>query len=161
MRRRARPEEAGSTFVTRTGPSLARLGLTEPWVEATATELGWWAGDRPVDDAAPIMWALARSPDPDQALRSAERLLQAAPDAAELQAALRTDVVLRGRLLTLLGSSTALADHLVAHPDRWHRLTADAPPAGTGATAALLKAVGADPDGPPAGGPGGWAAAVT
>jgi [glutamine synthetase] adenylyltransferase / [glutamine synthetase]-adenylyl-L-tyrosine phosphorylase len=147
--------------VTRTGTSLARLGLTEPWAEATVTELGWWAGDRPVDDAAPVMWALARSPDPDQALRSAERLLQAAPDAAELQAALRSDVVLRGRLLALLGSSSALADHLVTHPDRWHRLTASAPPPGTGATEALLKAVGADPDGPAAGAPGGCVAAVT
>jgi glutamate-ammonia-ligase adenylyltransferase len=133
-------------FVTRTGTSLARLGLTEPWAEATVTELGWWAGDKPAADAAPIMWALARSPDPDLALRSAERLMQAAPDRAELDAALRTDEVLRGRLLALLGSSTALADHLVTHPDRWHRLTASAPPPGEGARAALLRAVGADPD---------------
>ena len=28
--------------VTRTGTSLARLGLTEPWAEATLVELGWW-----------------------------------------------------------------------------------------------------------------------
>ncbi|MHA6627990.1 bifunctional [glutamine synthetase] adenylyltransferase/[glutamine synthetase]-adenylyl-L-tyrosine phosphorylase [Pseudonocardia sichuanensis] len=132
--------------MTRTGTSLARLGLTESWAEGTVTSLGWWAGDRPAEDAAPIMWALARSPDPDLALRSAERLLQAVPDRADLDAALRTDAVLRGRLLALLGGSTALADHLVTHPDRWHRLTADAPPPGDGACAALLRAVGADPD---------------
>jgi [glutamine synthetase] adenylyltransferase / [glutamine synthetase]-adenylyl-L-tyrosine phosphorylase len=132
--------------VTRTGTSLARLGLTEPPAEATVTELGWWAGDKPVDGAAPIMWALARSPDPDLALRSVERLLQAVPDRAELDAALRTDQVLRGRLFALLGSSTALADHLVTHSDRWHRLTASASPPGEGARAALLHAVGADPD---------------
>src|SRR5918992_119649 len=140
---------AGSTFVTRTGTSLARLGLTEPWAEATATELGWWSGDKPADGAAPIMWALARSPDPDLALRSAERLLHAVPDRAELDAALRSDQVLRGRLLALLGSSTALADHLVTHPDRWRRLTGDAPQPGEGARAALLRAVGAGPDGAP------------
>jgi glutamate-ammonia-ligase adenylyltransferase len=147
--------------VTRTGSSLARLGLTESWAEATVTELGWWAGDKPAGDAAPIMWALARSPDPDLALRGAERLFQAVPDRAALDAALRSDQALRGRLLALLGSSTALADHLVTHPDRWHRLTADAPPPGADARAALLRAVGADPDGPPAGAPGGSAATRT
>ena len=132
--------------MTRTGTSLARLGLTEPWAEATATELGWWSGDKPAHDAAPIMWALARSPDPDLALRSAERLLHVVPDRVELDAALRSDQVLRGRLLALLGSSTALADHLVTHPDRWHRLTTDAPQPGEGARAALLRAVGAGPE---------------
>ncbi len=147
--------------MTRTGSSLARLGLTEPRAEATVTELGWWAGDKPAAGAEPVMWALARSPDPDLALRSVERLVQVVPDRAELDEALRTDVVLRGRLLALLGSSTALADHLVTHPDRWHRLTESAAPAGEGATAALLRAVGADPDGQPAGGPGGAAATLT
>jgi glutamate-ammonia-ligase adenylyltransferase len=132
--------------VTRTGTSLARLGLTEPWAEATATELGWWAGDKPAAGAEAIMWALGRSPDPDLALRSAERLLNAAPDRADLDAALRDDQVLRGRLLSLLGSSTALADHLVAHPDRWRRLTEAAPPPGEGAREAILRAVGAGAD---------------
>ena len=54
----------------------------------------------------------------------------AAADAREWKAcdaALRGDVVLRGRLFALLGGSTALGDHLVTHPDRWRRLTADAP----------------------------------
>jgi len=132
--------------VTRTGTSLARLGLTEPWAEATVTELGWWAGDRPAAGAEAIMWAFARSPDPDLALRSAERLLHAAADRAELDAELRADQVLRGRLIALLGSSTALADHLVAHPDQWHRLTESAPPPGEGAREALLRAVGAGSD---------------
>ena len=106
----------------RTGGSLARLGLTGSWAEATLTELGWWSGDKPTDGAEPIMWALARSPDPDLALRAVERLYAAVADRPALDAALRTDVGLRGRLLALLGSSTALGDHLVTHPDRWHRL---------------------------------------
>ncbi|HYH32898.1 MAG TPA: bifunctional [glutamine synthetase] adenylyltransferase/[glutamine synthetase]-adenylyl-L-tyrosine phosphorylase, partial [Pseudonocardia sp.] len=135
--------------MTRSGTSLARLGLTEPWSEDTVTALGWWAGDGPAGDAAPILWALARSPDPDLALRSAERLLQAAPDRAELDAALRGDVVLRGRLLALLGSSTSLGDHLITHPDRWRRLTASAPPPGQGARDALRRAVGAGADAGP------------
>jgi [glutamine synthetase] adenylyltransferase / [glutamine synthetase]-adenylyl-L-tyrosine phosphorylase len=132
--------------VTRTGTSLARLGLTEPWAEGTATELGWWAGDKPAEGAEAIMWALGRSPDPDLALRSAERLLNAVPDRKDLDAALRSDQVLRGRLLSLLGSSTALVDHLVANPDRWHRLTRGSPPPGEGAREALLGAVGVGAD---------------
>ena len=147
--------------MTRAGSSLARLGLTEPWAEATLSELGWWVGDKPADGAAEIMWALARSPDPDLALRTVERLAQSAADPAELDAALRSDAGLRGRLLALLGSSTALGDHLVTHPDRWHRLVTDAPGPRHGPYAALLGAVGADPHGPRAGSPGGAAATLT
>jgi [glutamine synthetase] adenylyltransferase / [glutamine synthetase]-adenylyl-L-tyrosine phosphorylase len=153
---------AGSTTVTdrRTGVSLARLGLTEQRAATTLEQLGWWSDEGPAEGAEPVMWALARSPDPDLALRAVERLAQAVPDLPALDAALRSDDVLRGRLLALLGGSTALADHLVAHPDRWHRLTGDAEPAG-GYTATLLAAVGADPDGPPAGSPGGAQAQLT
>ncbi len=145
--------------MTRTGSSLARLGLTEPWAESTLTALGWWKGDRPVAGAEVIMWALARSPDPDLALRTAERLYAEVPDRAALDAALREDAGLRGRLLALLGSSTALGDHLVTHPDRWHRLTADPDPAGY--PGRLLRAVGADPSAPPPGSPHGGRAELT
>ncbi|MBW0123279.1 bifunctional [glutamine synthetase] adenylyltransferase/[glutamine synthetase]-adenylyl-L-tyrosine phosphorylase, partial [Pseudonocardia sp. KRD-176] len=147
--------------VTRTGTSLARLGLTEPWAEATLTELGWWAGDRPVEGAEPVMWSLARSPDPDLALRSAERLVAELPDRPAFDAALRADSGFRGRLFGLLGSSTALADHLVTHPDRWHRLAGDCAPDPASYPRALLAAVGADPDAPPAGSPEGGRAALT
>ena len=142
--------------------ALARLGLTGPRAEEVLTALGWWAGDQPAPAAENVMWALARSPDPDLALRAVDRL--AGTDARqwkECEAALRRDVVLRGRLFALLGGSTALGDHLVAHPDRWRRLTADAPdPAADVATrtATLLTAVGADPSAPPAGAEGGSAA---
>jgi len=114
------------------------------------------------------MWALARSPDPDLTLRAMERLADAAgPHWAEIDAALRTDVDLRGRLLALLGSSTALGDHLVSHPDRWRRLTgehavaADLPPDLDAYTVAMLTAVGADPSAQPPGTPHGARAAVT
>ncbi|HWM58996.1 MAG TPA: bifunctional [glutamine synthetase] adenylyltransferase/[glutamine synthetase]-adenylyl-L-tyrosine phosphorylase [Pseudonocardia sp.] len=145
----------------RIGGSLARLGLTGPWAEATLADLGWWSGDKPTDGAEPIMWALARSPDPDLALRTVERLFGAVSDGAALDAALRTDTGLRGRLLAVAGSSSVLGDHLVTHPDRWHRLASTAgrplelPPA------TLLTAVGADPDGPPAGSADGTPAALT
>ena len=145
--------------MTRTRTSLARLGLTAPRAESTLTELGWWAGDGPAEGADVVMWALARSPDPDLALRVVERLYEAVADRPALDAALRSDAGLRGRLLAVLGSSTALGDHLVAHPDRWHRLSADPDPAGYAAR--LLRAVGADPDAPPPGTPQGGRAELT
>ena len=151
----------------RSPTSLARLGLTEPWAPQTLRELGWWAQDGPAPDAAPVMWALARSPDPDLALRTLERLAEAAgPGWAEIDAALHTDAGLRGRLLALVGSSTALGDHLVSHPDRWRRLTdahaiaADLPPDLDEYTVALLTAVGADPSAEAPGTPRGARAAV-
>ncbi|MEK6441674.1 bifunctional [glutamine synthetase] adenylyltransferase/[glutamine synthetase]-adenylyl-L-tyrosine phosphorylase [Pseudonocardia sp. T1-2H] len=150
----------------RTGTSLARLGLTEPWAEATVQDLGWWATDRPVTGAADVMWALARSPDPDLALRQVERLAKAAPDWKAIDRELRADVGLRGRLFGLLGASTALGDHLIANPDRWSLLAdgptrQDPPPDLERRTANLLRAVGADPALPPAGSPGGARAQLT
>ena len=147
--------------MTRAGASLARLGLTEPWAEATLTELGWWAGDRPAAGAENVMWALARSPDPDLALRAVERLVDAVSDRREFDAAIRAEVGLRGRLLTLLGSSTILADHLAVNPDRWHRLRDGSRGPQDDPTPTLLAAVGADPDAPHAGGPGGGPARLT
>ncbi len=145
----------------RTGGSLARLGLTGARAEETLVDLGWWSGDGPAAGAEPIMWSLARSPDPDLALRTVERLWAAVPDRQALDAALRSDVGLRGRLLSLLGSSTALGDHLVTHPDRWHRLAGDGGEPTDEPLRWMLTAVGADPAGTPAGSAGGTAATTT
>jgi [glutamine synthetase] adenylyltransferase / [glutamine synthetase]-adenylyl-L-tyrosine phosphorylase len=144
----------------RAGAPLARLGLTGARAEQVLTDLGWWTGDEPAPGAEHPMWALARSPDPDLALRALERFAAAVDDWRACDAALRRDVVLRGRLLALLGGSTALGDHLVTHPDRWHRLTDEASTDVDTRTARLLAAVGADPATPPAGAPGGGAATL-
>jgi glutamate-ammonia-ligase adenylyltransferase len=53
--------------------------------------------------------------DPDQALLSVVRLLEADPGLAELVGAPGTA---RERVLTLLGASRALGDHLVRHPEQ-------------------------------------------
>ena len=54
------------------------------------------------------------------------------------------------RLLSVLGASTALADHLARHPEQWRGLTDPTlgctRPAAYAMRAALLRAVGADPD---------------
>jgi [glutamine synthetase] adenylyltransferase / [glutamine synthetase]-adenylyl-L-tyrosine phosphorylase len=139
----------------RSGASLIRLGLTEPWAEQTLTELGWWDAGRPTPTAEPVMWALARSPDPNLALRALERLAEAdRTEWSALDGALRKDEGLRGRLLALLGSSTALGDHLVSRPAVWRQLTSeraltpDRLPDVATRSAALLRAVGCVP--PPA-----------
>lgn len=149
----------------RTGTSLARLGLTGEDAATTLRGLGWWATDGPVPGCEEIMWPLARSPDQSLALRAVERLAQTAPWPA-IDRALRTDRGLRGRLFATLGSSTALGDHLVRHPDRWPLLAdtaerGDPPPDLARRTANLLRAVGADPDAPTPGTVGGARASLT
>ncbi|MDT7659996.1 MAG: [glutamine synthetase] adenylyltransferase / [glutamine synthetase]-adenylyl-L-tyrosine [Pseudonocardiales bacterium] len=136
----------------RDGRSLARLGLTEAWAAPTLATLGWWVDDRPLRDAEAVMWALARSPDPNLALRALERLSEAdRTEWSALDAALRKDEGLRGRLLALLGASTALGDHLVSRPAVWRHLTSeraltpDRLPDVATRSAALLRAVGCEP----------------
>ncbi len=60
-----------------------------------------------------LLAALAEAPDPDLAVSALERLLAADPTVADL---LRGDDGLRKRLTQLLGGSTVLGDHLIAHP---------------------------------------------
>ncbi|NMO90487.1 bifunctional [glutamine synthetase] adenylyltransferase/[glutamine synthetase]-adenylyl-L-tyrosine phosphorylase [Actinomycetospora sp. TBRC 11914] len=102
----------------------ARLGLTDADAGPRLAALGWWDGDDAVPGAALVVWALARAADPDLALLAVERLREAAGEEgwAELDAALREDQGLRGRLFGVLGGSTALGDHLVAQPERWRLL---------------------------------------
>ena len=66
---------------------------------------------------------MSRAPDPDAALRALVRLAEN-PDTGwdELNAALLKERALRGRLFSVLGSSLALGDHLVAHPQSWKLL---------------------------------------
>ncbi|WP_155858708.1 bifunctional [glutamine synthetase] adenylyltransferase/[glutamine synthetase]-adenylyl-L-tyrosine phosphorylase [Candidatus Blastococcus massiliensis] len=137
------------------GERAARL-LSHP-------DIGLWDLDRnePADpEAGPVVAALARAGDPDLAVRSLHRLIEALDEAdttggsaASLLARLRGSGVLRGRLLAVLGASSGLADHLAANPGDWTVLDAD----GVGHTRPtpqalerqMLVAVGADPDDPP------------
>ena len=51
------------------------------------------------------------------------RLADAAADGDALLATLAGDEGTAMRLLTVLGASQALTDHLVRHPEQWHELT--------------------------------------
>ncbi|TFV66024.1 UNVERIFIED_ORG: bifunctional [glutamine synthetase] adenylyltransferase/[glutamine synthetase]-adenylyl-L-tyrosine phosphorylase [Bacillus sp. AZ43] len=129
--------------------------------------LGLWDLERnePADpEAGPVVAALARAGDPDLALRSLHRLVEALDEsdtsgeaAAALLAHLRGSGLLRSRLLSVLGASSGLADHLAAHPGDWTVLEDDGEGIHRGSTGPsaqelqrrMLAAVGADPDDPP------------
>lgn len=98
-------------------PSVGRLGLVEPNAHAYLDRLGWTT-----DAHVELLWSLSRAPDADIALHAMVRLADAAGDWRELNAALLKDRALRGRLFSVLGSSLALGDHVVAHPQSWHLL---------------------------------------
>ena len=125
---------------------LARLGFAD--AERAGTLLGpkpdgldlWTDGDPADDGAAAVVSALGRAADPDLALLALSRFAD-----VELLGALRTDAVLRRRLVAVLGASSALGDHLVAQPGDWRLLTGAAAPPDP------LRAVGADPADPPTG----------
>ncbi|MGK5170704.1 bifunctional [glutamine synthetase] adenylyltransferase/[glutamine synthetase]-adenylyl-L-tyrosine phosphorylase [Geodermatophilus sp. CPCC 205761] len=139
------------------GERAAQL-LSEP-------QMGLWDLDRnePADpEAGPVVSALARTGDPDLAVRSLRRLVESLDrddptggSAATLLARLRGSALLRARLLAVLGASSGLADHLAAHPGDWTVLDGEGDTRGpTRPTAQSLErqmliAVGADPDDPP------------
>jgi glutamate-ammonia-ligase adenylyltransferase len=145
---------------------LARFGFQEAERAARLLAdpvLGLWDLDRnePADpEAGPVVSALARAGDADLAVRSLHRLVEALdkadPDggsAATLLARLRGSAPLRARLLSVLGASSGLADHLAAHPRDWAVLDTggrgDVRPTAIALERQLLAAVGADPDDPP------------
>jgi glutamate-ammonia-ligase adenylyltransferase len=102
-------------------PSAGRLGLVDPQAGAELAKLGWDTHAH-VD----LRWALSRAPDADAALRTLVTLSETpGADWAELNAALQTDRSLRGRLFAVLGSSPALGEHLIAHPQSWRLLQGD------------------------------------
>ena len=99
-------------------PSVGRLGLVEPCAPADLDRLGW-----NTDAHVELLWSLSRAPDADNALRAMVRLADAVGrEWDELSQAVVKDRGLRGRLFGVLGSSLALGDHLVAHPDSWRLL---------------------------------------
>lgn len=102
-------------------PSVGRLGLVDARAASLLEELGWTT-----EAHVPLLWSLSRSPDADAALLTLIRLREEmGPQWAVLDQELSVDTALRGRLLSVIGSSLALGDHLVAHPDRWRLLVGE------------------------------------
>jgi len=130
---------------------LTRLGFADPRTAADLLGphgLRLYAEAGPADaGAAAVIAALAQAANPDLALGTLARLVDAAPKPAVLLAALRSSRGLRDRLIGVLGASTVLGDHLVRHPRTWavladERMSASRPSA-LGLREELLAAVGA------------------
>ncbi|MGW9308461.1 bifunctional [glutamine synthetase] adenylyltransferase/[glutamine synthetase]-adenylyl-L-tyrosine phosphorylase [Saccharomonospora azurea] len=103
--------------------SAARYGFTDRAARETLDAVGWWTRHGPEPEALELLSALARTPDPDLALLTLDRIRNADEVAwPEIDRRLRSDRRLRGRLLSVLGCSTVLGDLLVSEPERWRRL---------------------------------------
>ena len=126
-------------------PGVGRLGLLDPSAAASLRTLGWDNVEN-----IPVLWSLSRAPDPDLALNALIRMREAlGTEWAHLDSAIRTETALRGRLFALLGSSSALGDHLIAEPSAWEQLRRGSLPDKAELVADLLAVVSAVPeDGP-------------
>src|SRR6476469_8604721 len=120
---------------------MLRLGFADPTRASRELE---GLGAR----AEPLVAILARTADPHQALAALTRLSERAGPG--LVPELADDEGTSMRLLSVLGASQALADHLCRHPDQWRELAdpflGSTRPAAYAVRAALLRAVGAAPD---------------
>lgn len=93
---------------------LLRLGFQDP--ESAVAGL-----DQLGDACDPLLAFLGRTADPDAALAGLLRLRETV--GTELVDTLVEDEGTAMRLLSVLGASEALCDHLVRHPDHWRELT--------------------------------------
>lgn len=125
--------------------NLLRLGFQDP--DATLVAL-----ERLGDAAEPLLALVARTADPDDAIGGLVRLLDAADEPREIVDALVEDEGTAMRLLSVLGASPALGDHLCRHPEHWRELTDSrlgcTRPAAWAMRASMLEVVGADPSDP-------------
>ena len=114
---------AAGSGTRRSNPAarLARRGFTDP--EAAVRRLAEPALATHSGDTV-LIDALAATADPDLALLGLARVAEAcAPaDRHTLLDTLTTSKPLRDRLLSVLGASAALGDHLARHPHDWHAL---------------------------------------
>ncbi|HKD88497.1 MAG TPA: bifunctional [glutamine synthetase] adenylyltransferase/[glutamine synthetase]-adenylyl-L-tyrosine phosphorylase [Streptosporangiaceae bacterium] len=135
---------------------LAAMGFADTArAEALLTELGLAVGTADSDEAGGlagaveigpdnlVLRALSGAADPDLALAALARM---APG-SELRQALRDDSGLRDRLVSVLGASAALGDHLSRHRSDWRLLAGECSfpveSAAADLTEELLAAVGA------------------
>ncbi len=121
---------------------LARIGFADGAAAAEhAARLG--------PEADELLYLLATTADPDQALALLADLADRVEDRAALIEGLVSDEGTAMRLCSVLGASLALGEHLLRHPEHWEDLAdpllgSTRPPAYE-LRARLLSAVGADP----------------
>jgi glutamate-ammonia-ligase adenylyltransferase len=134
-------------------PDRAKALLADPALGSLLDVAGDMVSDAVVD-------ALGDAPDPDAALLGLVRLMEAVrrladrdgevavgagPGGMSLAQAIGTGGQVRDRLFAVLGSSTALADHLARHPEHWVVLADEGAPEARELREDLVRAVGGDP----------------
>ncbi|MCM3515450.1 bifunctional [glutamine synthetase] adenylyltransferase/[glutamine synthetase]-adenylyl-L-tyrosine phosphorylase [Nocardioides sp. P86] len=122
--------------------NLSRLGFLDPQAAREGlAALG--------EAAEPLLAIVAGTADPDQALAGLVRLVEGLDDPAAMLREIADDEGTAMRLLSVLGASTALAEHLARHPEHWTELTDPAigctRPAAYALREDMLRVVGADP----------------
>ena len=147
--------------------SLLRYGIgEEERILADLVKTGLADDNEVIAGGHDVLRALGRSGRPELALSGLADLAANATDWPEIRAALINNARFRGRLIAVLGASTALSDHLAdAVPKDWRLLLAELPGRDLltvdGAYRVLAEAVGVDPDAPRCTGSDGPKAAVT
>ena len=117
--------------------TLARRGFVDAKVAERVI-------DRWDDAYEPLLDVLAQSADPDHALMALDRLCDRVP---ELLSRLTAAPVLARQLIMVLGASSKLAQHLIAHPEHIDLLERDLVKTSAAALRReLLEATGADPE---------------
>ncbi|MSZ78059.1 MAG: bifunctional glutamine-synthetase adenylyltransferase/deadenyltransferase, partial [Actinobacteria bacterium] len=99
-----------------TSGHLVRLGFHDP---RASLEVLAELGDEVAD---PLVALMGRTADPDQAVAGLLRLARVVDDRGEMLRAVSDDEGTAMRLLSVLGASAALSDHLVRHPAHWREL---------------------------------------
>ena len=135
----------------------ARLGFSDPRRANALLDdpaLDGLAGTPDRIDRGGLSEALSRAADPDGALLGLVRFMESVAEVAGLRAtvlaSLGEDSPARRRMLAVLGASSALADHLVAHPEHWVAVTDASPVAATDRVARLVAQVSSPGDLAPA-----------
>jgi glutamate-ammonia-ligase adenylyltransferase len=112
---------------------LARLSFPDAARAAqllTAPGVGWWdveANEPTSAAAATIVAAIGRCADPEAALAAVVELV-GTDEGPALRAELESSATVRTRLIALLGTSGALAEHLFAVPSDWRVVCGDYAP---------------------------------
>ncbi|MEO7070134.1 MAG: bifunctional [glutamine synthetase] adenylyltransferase/[glutamine synthetase]-adenylyl-L-tyrosine phosphorylase, partial [Nostocoides sp.] len=141
---------------TSPGATLARLGFADPTRAEhllTDSALAGLVDPLDIDAGAGLPEALSRVADPDLALLNLVRLMESLRNGGadrvtgvpHLLVALGHPGVARERLLGVLGTSTALGDHLIAHPEHWQDATGATPQTVEERITALVTAVTSPP----------------
>jgi glutamate-ammonia-ligase adenylyltransferase len=128
--------------------AIARLGFADPRRAMTLLDdpaIADIAGTPDRIDDGGLSEGLSSAADPDGALLGLVRFMEAVDGAGDVRTpvteALTSPGERRRRLMAVFGASTALTDHLVAHPEQWTAAADAAPRTGPERREALVSAV--------------------